>query len=106
MSAHGPTRKLAVAQQYFGCPGVSGPTANMAGMVAPDPKQPLAVRQHESSGPWNTIAELDRLSRAFNTRFPMKIVVSALLAIVGLFAVLPTARAAPCLIVTVTGSGG
>src|ERR1700704_3829028 len=39
-------------------------------------------------------------------RFPMKIVLSALLAILGLFVVLPTARAAPCLIVTVTGSGG
>src|SRR3979409_771722 len=36
----------------------------------------------------------------------MKIVLSALLAILGLFVVLPTARAAPCLIVTVTGSGG
>jgi ribonuclease Z len=36
----------------------------------------------------------------------MKVVLSALLAILGLFVVLPTARAAPCLIVTVTGSGG
>ena len=36
----------------------------------------------------------------------MKIVLSALLVILGLFVVLPTARAAPCLIVTVTGSGG
>ena len=43
MSPVRPDRELAAAQRYFGCSGVSGPTAIMAGMVEIDRKRHTAV---------------------------------------------------------------
>jgi hypothetical protein len=47
----GTEQKSAAVQRYFGCQGVSGPMADMAGMIEDDPEEKCTVRSFCSAQP-------------------------------------------------------